>query len=459
MRDDHVSLACERDSRVVGAPIERNLHCHIPGPFPTQRIEDHHRDRLFARLLGVYPVDHRAECICIDLIRRPPHHVVILLRILIDHADPGPRRQIVELIKQHLLPILRQLRARILQTIKPGKRGKFLRIQYLDFALAHIPLVVGLRSHHSAVILKVKLALPRRNPHHPGIRRSRRRRIPLRNRLVIPHRTLRRNLLFDRRKPRLRSAELHIRSDLRRNRRHRPMKTLIQHRPRRPAAMIADPVEVHHVRHARGPRARHNQVGAQPHRAQVFIAIVVRKIRQHLRPIRRLPPEQFERQLIRVVPHHLLRNKIVHAALLVDLRQLPRIPKRIRIPADPHIHAIRLLVPPLAHQQLPHQALAVGHVQIRLNPHAAHHLPAPFLDALRNLRIHLGILLRQPLVVLRGRLRIGVLRILIHQLQRGPEGPLDHIHRLRPRPQPRGIDVRVAREMERGPLQQRFQYL
>ena len=36
--------------------------------------------------------------------------VVVLLRILIDHADARPRRQIVELVEQHLLPILGQLR-------------------------------------------------------------------------------------------------------------------------------------------------------------------------------------------------------------------------------------------------------------------------------------------------------------------------------------------------------------
>ena len=144
------------------------------------------------------------------------------------------------------------------------------------------------------------------------------------------------------------------------------------------------------------------QVVGKPHRVQVVVGIVVRKIRQHLRSIGRLPPEQLERQLIGVVPRHLLRDEVVDAALLVDLRQLPGVAERIRIPADAHVHAVGLLVPALAHQQLPHQRFAVGHVEVGLDPHAAHDLPAAFLDALLDLGIHVGILLGHPLVVGRG---------------------------------------------------------
>jgi len=81
------------------------------------------------------------------------------------------------------------------------------------------------------------------------------------------------------------------------------------------------------------------------------------------------------------------------------------------------------------------------------------------LDALLDLRVHVGILLRHPLVVRRSRLRIGVLRILIHQLQRRAERALHHVHRLGPRPQPRCIDMRIARQVIRRLLHQRQQRL
>src|ERR1035437_10992445 len=41
----------------------------------------------------------------------------------------------------------------------------------------------------------------------------------------------------------------------------------------------------------------------------------------------------------------------VDAGFLVDLRQLPGVSKRIRVPADPHIHAILFLEPSFTHQQ------------------------------------------------------------------------------------------------------------
>ena len=60
----------------------------------------------------------RLQCIRRNLVRRPAHHVVILLRILIDDADARSCRQIMELVEQHLLPILRNLIAGILLAIR-----------------------------------------------------------------------------------------------------------------------------------------------------------------------------------------------------------------------------------------------------------------------------------------------------------------------------------------------------
>ena len=446
--------------------IARNADHYRSRPRPSKRIKYHERLAFFALHPGrrVNSLGHLVQRPSRNLPRRHPHPVIILLRILINDADPRPRRQIVELVEQHLLPILVQLVRRILRAKQPRQRRKLLRVQHLFLAVAHVFLVHGLRGVDAAMILEIHLRIPRRNRNLP--RHGRRRLVSLRNRLIVPHLAFRSNLLLDRREKALRSAELilcrHRLAAIRGNcgsGRRGPAKSLVQHRPRRPSAVIAHTVKVHHFRHARRLRARRRKILAQSHRTQVQIHVVVRKISQHLRSIRRLPPEQLERQLVGVVPRHFLRDEVVDAALLVDLRQLPRVSKRIGIPADPHVHAVRLLVPALAHQNLPHQRLAVRHIQVRLNPHAAHNLPAAFFDALRDLVVQRRILLRHPLVVGRSRLRVSVAEILVHQLQRRAKGAVHHVHGFGPRPQPRRVNVRVAVEQKRGLLQQRPQRL
>ncbi len=186
--------------------------------------------------------------------------------------------------------------------------------------------------------------------------------------------------------------------------------------------------------------------------------IVRREIRQHLRPIRRLPPEQPERQLIRIVPMHLLRHKIIHPRPLVDLRQLPVIPKRIRIPPNPRRNAILLLEVSLPHQQLPHQRLAARKIQVRLHPHSTDNLPSTFFNPLLDLRIQIRILIRHPLAVLRRGLCKGIVRIFIHQLQRSRKRPPHRIDRLGSRPQPRSINVRIAIQINLRLLQHSVQW-
>ncbi len=114
-----------------------------------------------------------------------------------------------------------------------------------------------------------------------------------------------------------------------------------------------------------------------------------------------------------------------------------------------------LLVPALADQQLADDGLAVGHVEVRLDPHAAHDLPAAFLDALLDLRVHVGIFVGQPLVVLRGGLGVGVIGIFVHQLEGGAEGAADHVDGFGSGPEPGGVDVGVAGEVKGGLLEQR----
>ena len=93
-----------------------NPHCYRTRPLPSQRVVNEHRNPI-ALSVNVFRDSFKSPTG--NLIRRPAHYIVILLRILIDHANPRPRRQIVELIKEHLLPILSQFLPRILASIQP----------------------------------------------------------------------------------------------------------------------------------------------------------------------------------------------------------------------------------------------------------------------------------------------------------------------------------------------------
>jgi hypothetical protein len=88
-----------------------HLDRHIGRAYPSQWIENDYR-RTVGMVSSARCIDafrHGRQRPTADLIRRPPHHIIILLRILIDHPNPRPRSQIVELVEQHLLPILRQV--------------------------------------------------------------------------------------------------------------------------------------------------------------------------------------------------------------------------------------------------------------------------------------------------------------------------------------------------------------
>ena len=165
--------------------------------------------------------------------------------------------------------------------------------------------------------------------------------VALRNAPVVPLRRMGCKLLLYLREPWLRGPKLHLR--------HNPGS----------AASSAVPRPAWRVSGRRRGRPRRKgpcmsvMPGAysrafskshrKPHRIQIVVGVIMRKIRQHLAAVRRLPPEQLERKLVGVVPRHLLGDEIIHTRLLVDLRQLPVVSKRIRVPADAHIHAVMLL--------------------------------------------------------------------------------------------------------------------
>ena len=216
-----------------------------------------------------------------------------------------------------------------------------------------------------------------------------------------------------------------------------------------PAAVVADAVEVHHLGFVGNGLAvdrGHPDRKISRQRLRIDAAgIVVRKIGEQSAAVGRLPPEQLVGEGGEFVrPEQLLGDEIIHARLLVDLRQLIVVAERIRIPADLYVHAEILLEVALADQNLPHQRFAVRHVQVGLDPHAADDLPSAFFHALLNLLEKVRIFLLHPFIGARRRHRELEVRILAHQIEHALERVAHDFDGLGPGPEPRHVNVRIA---------------
>jgi hypothetical protein len=128
---------------------------------------------------------------------------------------------------------------------------------------------------------------------------------------------------------------------------------------------------MHHLVLARIQLDRHWKVSGHLGR---FCALhnIVRKVREYAAAVGGLPPEELERELIRVVVAQLLRDEVVNAGLLVDLWKLPVVSEGVNVPSDFYVDIEFLLEVTLAEQKLPDLGFAVRHVEIWFDPHAAH---------------------------------------------------------------------------------------
>ena len=94
--------------------------------------------------------------------------------------------------------------------------------------------------------------------------------------------------------------------------------------------------------------------------------------------------------------------------------------------------------------QLPHEALAAGQVHVGFHPHATHRLPLAAGDALADALEQGRVLLLDPLVLRGLRADEAVLGVVVHHHRRRGEGAGTFTLCFPKRPQPRGVDVRVA---------------
>ena len=288
--------------------------------------------------------------------------------------------------------------------------------------------------------LQIKLVLPCRNGNLSGWRVGGIV-VAAGDPLIIPGLGLRRDFLLHVGEEGARGCEAH---GGRNSIRLHPCRRLIEHGAGGAAAVVAHTVEIHHFIQAGRVLSRLLEVRREAHRIEACIRVSVWKIRQHLAAVRRLPPEELQRQRIGFVPRHLLGHKIVDPRQAVDLRQLPVVAEGVRVPSNAHIHAVILPVPAFANEYGARDGFAVGHIQVRFHPHAADNLPPALLDSLLDLLIDLWIFVGQPSVILRGRLGKCVGEILVHQLQRSGERALHHVDGLGPRPEPGCINVRIT---------------
>ncbi len=168
-----------------------------------------------------------------------------------------------------------------------------------------------------------------------------------------------------------------------------------------------------------------------------------REVGEHLAPVGPLPREGVELGLRETVPEELLREEARDAGAAHELRQLPVVAERIRAPELGAAHAEPRLEPALPVQELTDERFSGGDVAIRLDPGAARRDEAAAGHCRANPRPELGDAALDPVVVLRRGAREPVPGVLVEQ----PELRRPRAHglalRLRERPQPGRVEVRV----------------
>lgn len=170
-------------------------------------------------------------------------------------------------------------------------------------------------------------------------------------------------------------------------------------------------------------------------------------------------------QLVGLVPGELLGQEPLVAGELGELRVGGVVAEGVRQPHALGLDAEVLDEEPFAVDQLAGQRLAAGQVAVGLDPHAADRRPLALLHRLLDAGPHVRVVVAHPLVLLG--LRAGEDEVVVLVGERGDVGegagrlPLG----LADRPQPGGVDVRVADAGEgvgagvRGPREGRGQDL
>src|SRR3954470_11496547 len=96
-----------------------------------------------------------------------------------------------------------------------------------------------------------------------------------------------------------------------------------------------------------------------------------------------------------------------------------------------------------------HETFSRRDVAIRLDGPAADHFPASFFDALTHLFEHLRVGALNPTVMSGRGMAVTKVRRFLHAVERAAKSGEHQIRAVAPGPQPRGVDVRIADDVQR----------
>ena len=138
-----------------------------------------------------------------------------------------------------------------------------------------------------------------------------------------------------------------------------------------------------------------------------------------------------------------------HAGFPKDFRDGAAVTEGVHIVAGMGGYAEFFLKVALGDQRMPGQAFPAGNVAVRLNPPAAHQLPAALLHPLLNLPEHFRFSLLDPFVIGPRRAGKHEIRVFIHPVQHRTEGGANLAEAVSPAPEPHRIDVGVSNHIQR----------
>ncbi len=150
------------------------------------------------------------------------------------------------------------------------------------------------------------------------------------------------------------------------------------------------------------------------------------------------------REHVALVPRDLLREEPFETRTTHELRQRRRVAEAVGQPHTLGADAELLLEEALPVRELTRERLTGRHDRVRLDPHAAEGEEAPLLNGVLHTCEHLGTVLFDPLVLLSTRHSIQKVRVTLDELGHRGRRASDLADRLTHRPEPRGVDVRVA---------------
>src|SRR6516225_546819 len=145
-------MSVEQGDAVRGFVRHLDTHGSHSGMGPRKRVEDEHWN--ITRSLRVDIGGESMERARRDLVSRVANVIKLPLRLFVDNADARAGSEVMEAIECDLLPRVGELFVGVTVTAEPCERRVLFSVNRSLLALAHVALVLRLRSHYAAVILE-----------------------------------------------------------------------------------------------------------------------------------------------------------------------------------------------------------------------------------------------------------------------------------------------------------------